>query len=352
MFPLADMRGRVLGFGARALGDGDEARAGPKYLNTAENAIYHKGRHLYGAHLARAHAARAGTCILCEGYTDVIALHQAGIRNAVGLMGTALTAEQVAELSRMAPLVLLALDADSSGQEAMLRAAELAQRRKLELRVVPLPAGMDPAELLQRDGAAAIERAIEASVPFVRFRVERVLERGDHSSAEGRDRMVSELRPIFAMLGPSTMRDELTQLVAGRLHLKDSVTEALLTRPRRARGGEPGSDSTRPGAGRGGGAPRGASGSGPSGAACARAPDCRGAKTANGPFWRCASPRRSRVRWRSASWTSTRISRASCCAWRRARLRGHLHEPLRAGARAGDGGRTATISGCRRCWRS
>lgn len=257
MFPLADTRGRVLGFGARALGDGGEGRAGPKYLNTAENTIYRKGRHLYGAHLARAHAARAGACILCEGYTDVIALHQAGIRNAVGLMGTALTAEQVAELSRTAPVVLLALDADSSGQEAMLRAAELAQRRRLELRVVPLPAGMDPAELVQREGAAAIERAIEASVPFVRFRVQRVLEVGDHSSAEGRDQMVNELRPIFAMLGPSTMRDELTQLVAGRLHLKDSVTEALLTAPAFAHArGERGSDVHASREGERGGPPR------------------------------------------------------------------------------------------------
>ena len=90
--------------------------------------------------------------ILCEGYTDVIALHQAGMRNAVGLMGTALTGEQVGELARMAQTVLLALDADSAGQEAMLRAAALAAKRKLELRVVPLPAGADPAELIQRDG--------------------------------------------------------------------------------------------------------------------------------------------------------------------------------------------------------
>ncbi len=137
MFPLADIRGRVLGFGARAIGEDQQ----PKYLNTADNDIYHKGRHLYGAHLARAHATRAGSVILCEGYTDVIALHQAGIRNAVGLMGTALTPEQVAELSRMASTVLLALDADSAGQNAMLRAADLAARRQLDLRVVALPGG-------------------------------------------------------------------------------------------------------------------------------------------------------------------------------------------------------------------
>ena len=96
----------------------------PKYLNTSDNDVYHKGLHLYGADLARAHATQAGEVILCEGYTDVIALHQAGMRNAVGLMGTALTAEQVGELARMAQTVLLALDADSAGQEAMLRAVD------------------------------------------------------------------------------------------------------------------------------------------------------------------------------------------------------------------------------------
>jgi len=114
MFPLADVRGRVLGFGARAMRDEQK----PKYLNTSDNDVYHKGHHLYGAGLARIHATRAGEAILCEGYTDVIALHQAGLRNTVGLMGTALTAEQVRELARMSQTVLLALDADSAGQEA------------------------------------------------------------------------------------------------------------------------------------------------------------------------------------------------------------------------------------------
>ena len=132
MFPLADMRGRVLGFGARAMGE--EQR--PKYLNTADNDVYHKGLHLYGANLARAHAARAGEVILCEGYTDTIALHQADMRNAVGLMGTALTGEQVGELARMAQTVLLALDADSASQEAMLRASTLAERRSWNARAV------------------------------------------------------------------------------------------------------------------------------------------------------------------------------------------------------------------------
>jgi DNA primase len=227
MFPLADTRGRVLGFGARALREEQK----PKYLNTSDNDVYHKGRHLYGADLARAHAARAGSVILCEGYTDVIAMHQAGMPNTVGLMGTALTPEQVGELARMATTVLLALDADTAGQEAMLRASQLAARRKLELRVVSLPGGMDPAELVQREGPEGIAAAVAQSVSFVRFRVERVLAAGDHSSPEGRDRMVDELRPVFATLPPSAMRMELTRLVAGRLELPESLAETLLAAP-------------------------------------------------------------------------------------------------------------------------
>jgi DNA primase len=173
--------GRVLGFGARALGADQQ----PKYLNSSDNEVFHKGRHVFGADIARAHATRAGSVVLCEGYTDVIALHQAGLRNAVGLMGTALTDEQVVELARLAPKVLLALDADAAGQSAMLRAARVAAGRRLELRVVPLPAGEDPADVALSRGEAEVRRLVDASVPFVRFRVERELERGDLSSAEG-----------------------------------------------------------------------------------------------------------------------------------------------------------------------
>jgi DNA primase len=227
MFPLADMRGRVLGFGARALRED----AKPKYLNSTDNELYHKGRHLYGTDLARAAAAKAGEAILCEGYTDVIAMHQAGFQNAVGLMGTALTAEQVGELGRMAQTVLLALDADSAGQEAMLKASRLAAQRKLDLRVVELPAGADPAELLQRERAEAMRALIAGSVPFVRFRVERVLASGDDSGPEGRDRMLEELRPVFADLPQSAMRMELTRLVSGKLGLAEGLTESLLAAP-------------------------------------------------------------------------------------------------------------------------
>ncbi len=247
MFPLCDIRGKVLGFGARALGEADEAGSrGPKYLNTSDNEIYHKGMHLYGAHLARAAAAKSGSVVLCEGYTDVIALHQAGMVATVGLMGTALTEHQVAELSRMASVVLLALDADTAGQEAMLKAAKLAASRKLELRVVQLPGGLDPAELIQREGPEAMREAVQSAVPFVRFRVMRALDAGDDQSPEGRDRIVEQLRPIFATIPPSAVRLDLARTVAGRLALPESLLEGLLSAaPSRGEGDGAGESSAR-----------------------------------------------------------------------------------------------------------
>jgi DNA primase len=224
MFPLADQRGRVRGFGARAT----TADQNAKYINTADNDVYHKGQYVYGAHLARTAAAKDGSVIVCEGYTDVIAMHQAGRTNAVGLMGTALTDEQLGALQRLAPTVTLALDADKAGQEAMLRAARLAAKRRLELRVVGLPKGSDPAELLQTGGPAAVTALVERSVPFVRFRVERVLESATIGTADGRDRMLAELTPILGEVPPGAMRAELERLVAGRLELPQPTIAGLL----------------------------------------------------------------------------------------------------------------------------
>jgi DNA primase len=230
MFPLCDARGRVLGFGARAMG----ADQKPKYLNSSDNAVYHKGRHLFGADVARAPAAKAGAVVVAEGYTDVIAMHQAGLRHTVGLMGTALTDEQVGELARLAPTVLLALDADAAGQEAMLRGARVAARRNLALRVVPLPGGSDPADLVAAEGPRAMAERVEASVPFVRFRVERELGAGDLTSAEGKDAVISALRPVFAQLAPSAMREELIGLVADRTELAPALVASWLAEGSRA----------------------------------------------------------------------------------------------------------------------
>lgn len=230
MFPLADARGRVVGFGARAMRENQP----PKYLNTSEGEVFHKGSQLFGIDLARRAAARAGSVVLAEGYTDVLALHQAGVENAVGIMGTSFTDEQARELERTARVLVLALDADGAGQEAMLRAARVAEGRSLELRVVALPAGLDPADLVQREGVEAMRERIARSVPFVEFHVERILARAETGTAEGKDRALAELRPVLGPLPPSVLRDELVRRVAGRLDLSDQLAASLLAEGARA----------------------------------------------------------------------------------------------------------------------
>src|SRR5262249_38891606 len=154
--------------------------------------------------------------------------HQAGLRHTVGLMGTAMTDEQVGELARLAPTVLLALDADAAGQEAMLRGARVAARRNLALRVVELPPGNDPADLVAAEGARAMAERVDGSVPSVRFRVERALATGDLSSAEGKDAVIAALRPVFREVPASALREELVGLVADRTELAPALVASWL----------------------------------------------------------------------------------------------------------------------------
>ena len=236
MFPLCDERGRVLGFGARALRPDDR----PKYLNSSDNAVFHKARLVYGADLARAAAARSGRVILVEGYTDAIALRQAGVPEVVGSMGTALTDQQIDALRRLAPTVLFCQDPDAAGQEAVSRSTsavralnERTRGRGLDFRVVRLPAGSDPADVVQRDGADAMRELLERAVPLARFEVERALERGETRTAEGRDRALEEAAAAIRPLPPSVLREELVQLVAGRLGLTESLVASVLAGARR-----------------------------------------------------------------------------------------------------------------------
>lgn len=224
MFPSTDARGHVIGFGARAMRENQR----PKYLNTADGELYHKRKVLFGIDRARAAAARVGSVILVEGYTDVLALHQAGLQNSVGIMGTALTEEQVAELERVAKVLVLCLDADRAGHEAMLRAAQLTDRRKLELRVVALPEGTDPAELIERAGADALRERVAESVPFIAFHVERILERADTRSAEGRDQAFRQLQPALRDLPKNAFGEALLQRIAGKLELSEGRLATLI----------------------------------------------------------------------------------------------------------------------------
>jgi DNA primase len=232
MFPLCDERGRVLGFGARALRPDDR----PKYLNSSDNEVFHKGRMVYGADLARAPAARAGRLVLVEGYTDVIALHQAGVPEVVCSMGTALTDQQVDGLRRLAPTVLFCQDPDTAGQEAIKRGTTAVralnnrtQGRGLDFRIVRLPPGKDPADVVQHDGPDAMRRLLDGAVPLARFEVEVALERGDTRTPDGQDRILDTLRPVIAPLPASKLRDDVVRLVSERLDMTPDLVNATLS---------------------------------------------------------------------------------------------------------------------------
>jgi DNA primase len=230
MFPLADRRGQVLGFGARAMRDGQ----GPKYLNTSDNEIFHKGQQLFGLHLAHGPAARSGRIVVVEGYTDVLALHQAGIRDSVAIMGTALTSAQMKRLAGTASDVILALDADRSGQEAMLRVAEAGG--DVFLRVVEMPAGRDPADLIAAGEADAFRERIEHAVPMLQFQVDRVLADADRDTPAGIDRALEEAVRLIAehTKSESKMREDLVRKVADRFDVRPESVMSKLTSSRSA----------------------------------------------------------------------------------------------------------------------
>src|ERR671935_1323096 len=243
MFPLADPRGKVLGFGARAVREGPKQA---KYINTSENELYHKGRQLFGIDLARGPSAKRGRILVVEGYTDVLALHQAGLTESVAIMGTAVTPEQVTLLSQTTNSVFLALDADRSGQEAMLRAAKIASERGVELRVVEMPDGADPAELVTERGADAFTELLGTASSVVEFQVRRVLADSDLQTPRGRDRALEAVRPLIATADSPATKDHLVRYVADKLDLAPQVvTISLQSAPRQAPQTQPSREAQR-----------------------------------------------------------------------------------------------------------
>jgi DNA primase len=234
MFPIRDRRGRVLGFGGRAM----RSDQGAKYVNTAETDFFHKSQMLYGVDRAKAAIAKAGRAVVVEGYTDVLALHQAGIEEAVGVMGTAITPDQVAALSGMVEEVVLALDADSAGQEAMLRAQRVAAGRRMRLRVAAMPAGEDPAEMMVEEGGPERFRALlDGAEELTAFQVALVLGRTDTSSPVERDRALAEVAPVLAGMGETASREDLVRRVAERLELEPAMVMGRVVAATPATGG-------------------------------------------------------------------------------------------------------------------
>ncbi|HUY66487.1 MAG TPA: DNA primase [Acidimicrobiales bacterium] len=244
LFPICDPSGHPVALGGRVLpGSPDPA----KYKNSTETPIYSKRRTLYALNWAKADIIKSGEVVVCEGYTDVIGLFEAGVERAVATCGTALAEEHVKLLRNFASRVVLAFDADRAGQSAAGRFYEWERRLEVDVAVAALPAGSDPGEMARTD-PEGLRAAIEAARPFLRFRVERILEDAELATSEGRAKAADGALAAVAEHPDSLVRDQYLMQVAERCHLEPGLLRERLEELRR-QGPVPGSGpGGRPGA--------------------------------------------------------------------------------------------------------
>lgn len=211
LFPIFDPGGRPIGAGGRALPGGRP----PKYKNTPSTAVYDKSRVLYGLNWAKQAVVSAGEVVVCEGYTDVIGFHLAGVGQAVATCGTALADGHVRAITNFARRIVLAYDADAAGQAAAERFYAWERRYEVDIRVAALPPGQDPADLARRDPGKLVE-AIGEARPYLAFQLDRLFSRSDLASAEGRARAAASAVELVRAHPDDLVRDQYLMEVADR----------------------------------------------------------------------------------------------------------------------------------------
>ncbi len=224
LFPIFDAQDRAMGFGGRILPGSDDPA---KYRNSADSGVYHKSRVLYGLNWAKTGVVEADEVIVCEGYTDVIGYSQAGIPRAVATCGTALTEDHVKLLSRFARRVVLSFDADAAGQNAAARFYEWEKKHSLDVAVADLPDGVDPGDLARSD-PERLAAAVSDAKPFLSFRVERALDGGDISTAEGRARTAESALAMVAEHPDALVRDQYAMTIASRCRVEPDLVRSIL----------------------------------------------------------------------------------------------------------------------------
>ncbi|BAS28310.1 DNA primase [Limnochorda pilosa] len=281
IFPIRDASGQVIGFGGRLLGEAQ----GPKYLNSPESPLFHKGRILYALDVAGpvlrsagrgqapgpgpvghplTEAAPSTEALVVEGYMDAIALHQAGFTQAVASLGTSLTEDQAALLRRYADRAVIAYDGDAAGDRATLRGLEILARHGVSVRVATLPEGEDPDSLVRRGGPAAFRRVAEGALPLVEFLLVRILAGEEPTTVEGKARAVTRVLPVLARVENRVAREGYVERVANDIGVSASAVAAELERylagAQRTADVVPGPRGSHPGSRREAGGPRGAEG--------------------------------------------------------------------------------------------
>ena len=224
MFPIKDERGRTTGFGARVL---ESSTDGPKYINTPQTLVFDKSGTLYGLNLAASEIRRLDQTVIVEGYMDVIAAHQYGFRNVIASMGTAITEKQVSTLKRFSKNLVLALDSDAAGAEAMQRCVEHENAIESEIRVVVLPDGKDPDDVIKAD-TALWSGLVEQAKPVVEYVFEAVSAGLDLNKVAGRAKARDRLYPVVNGITDVVRRAFYLQKLARMLGVTDSSLEAAM----------------------------------------------------------------------------------------------------------------------------
>ena len=221
MYPIVDTNNRVIGFGGRVMGDGK-----PKYINTQETPVFDKSRNLYGLNFAKK-SKRQGI-IFCEGYMDVISMHQAGFDNAVASLGTALTPGQVNLIKRYTDRVYLAYDSDEAGTKAALRALGIMREFEMPARVISLKPYKDPDELIQAEGTESFERRIEQAVSGTMFEIAILEHNYNQEDPQERTQFQKEAARILSVIEDPLERNNYIESVAGKYRIdKDSLKETV-----------------------------------------------------------------------------------------------------------------------------
>jgi DNA primase len=226
LFPIFDANGDPVGFGGRVMPGGE----GPKYKNTPETVLYQKSKLLYALNWSKARIVNDDRAIVCEGYTDVIGFARAGVPAAVATCGTALTTDHVRLLRRYARRLVLAFDADAAGQAAAERFYQWEKEHDLEVSVADLPPGVDPADLASTD-PERLAASVESAVPFLKFRVDRVLQAADLATAEGRARAAEAAVEVIREHPSELVRDQYVMEVAGSTRVSPEQLREMLRRP-------------------------------------------------------------------------------------------------------------------------
>jgi DNA primase len=240
IFPIFDPSGKAIALGGRILpSSAGGAPDGPKYKNSQDGPIYSKRRTLYGLNWAKADVVASGEVIVCEGYTDVIAFFAVGLPRAVATCGTALGEEHFRVLGNFATRVVLAYDADAAGEAGATRVYEWERHHSVDVAVAALPAGSDPGDLARTD-PEALQRAVAEAQPFLRFRIERVLQAADLRTNEGRAKAAEAALAVVADHPNGLVRDQYLMVVADRCRLEAASLRGLLEDfVRRAAAGPP-----------------------------------------------------------------------------------------------------------------